>query len=90
MNYQCGLDKDSNRAYTHACSPLNGYRGTHILEPWYSVHGAGLKYTKLTNSESLPDAQLMGILDNGIPLVQGPSSISVHPRHAAGRAVRNN
>ena len=69
MSYQCGLGADSNHACNHACSPVNGYRGTYILGSWYPVYGADLIYTELANWESLSGARLMGILGNGIPLV---------------------
>ena len=69
MSYQCRLDKDSEYTFNQTYSPVNGYRGTDILEPCYPVHGAGPKYTGLANWESLSDTRLMGILGNGIPLV---------------------
>ena len=69
MSYQRGLGADSDRACNHACSPVNGYRGTYILGPWYPNHGAGLKYTELANWDSLPGTLITGILGNVIPLV---------------------
>ena len=77
MSYQCGLGTASDCTCNHACSPVNGYRGTYILGTRYPVSGAGLIYTKLANWESLLGAQLMGILGNGIPLRYGSPSISV-------------
>ena len=90
MSYQCGLGADSDHACNHACSPVNGYRGTYMCELCYLVHRTGLKYTELGNSELLSGARLMEILGNGIPLVYESHSISVHTCHAAGQAARTN
>ena len=69
MSYQCGLGADSDGACNHTCSPVNKYRDTYILGPWYTVYGADLVYTELANWESLPGVRLMGFLGNGILLV---------------------